>query len=741
VAISPDGKVLATAAAEAKEQGFQLCFWDATTGKLLRTADQPKPVHGMPVIVPIRMEFSPDGKTLVTTAIDIRLWDVATGRCQARLASVIGGAVSFSPDGKRVAVGSVAASIEGVGFYTTVTDTSTAGHVTSLGVVAQRTPAGWFLPGGRLVAAQGLPDDLKPSGAFVQLYEVGTWKATKRLDGWFAAAGPDGNVVLTLAPDKGRSGRVLEAWDATTGAELRRLPHDWVPWEYTVQPDGLLVGVSVGFSPDGTRLAIVEARGGTPDKPRMGVRLIPTAGLWAPPGSGAPAVAPAPRPRGDGDPADEGETLLREMDAKIVAAKTLRIDFEVRLPPGFLDLSGRGTPERAIAGVLVLGDRNRFRFEGWAAGDSGTLGIVVSDGKRTGQLAPGMTAPELCPVAGWHNEVLREWLGRGGTFAALSMVWSRAHDPAQERPGPGDGPRAANPRLLQDEVVNGVRCRVVGYDLSSRDGSFADARVWIDPNTHLPVRREMTFRGSAQPCTAVHTRFEIDPKLDDALFEMPTEADLLLARMDAKIRTAKALRVEFEVRDASAGKGDPVAKGSLVLADRNRFRHEVASFILLPAKWVTVSDGKRIGGVPPHMNAPPFPPLPEWHNEVLRAWLGRGGTFLSPAAVLEYAGRAGGKKPGPDDDPRVTGAKLLPDEEVGGVKARVVAYDLSWRLLGPDPEDRAMKVRLWIDPKTGLPVRRTMTARKQGREVTYTEALTTFEVDPKIDDKLFEVPE
>jgi hypothetical protein len=34
-----------------------------------------------------------------------------------------------------------------------------------------------------------------------------------------------------------------------------------------------------------------------------------------------------------------------------------------------------------------------------------------------------------------------------------------------------------------------------------------------------------------------------------------------------------------------------------------------------------------------------------------------------------------------------------------------------------------------------------MTARKQGREVTYTEALTTFEVDPKIDDKLFEVPE
>jgi outer membrane lipoprotein-sorting protein len=94
----------------------------------------------------------------------------------------------------------------------------------------------------------------------------------------------------------------------------------------------------------------------------------------------------------------------------------------------------------------------------------------------------------------------------------------------------------------------------------------------------------------------------------------------------------------------------------------------------------------------------------------------------------------------------VSNVKLLPDEEVGGVKARVVAYDLTWKAFGtPD----TVKMRVWIDPKTKLPLRRTMTVKLPAvgqpgagvKDAVYTAVHKKFEINPKLDDKLFELPE
>jgi hypothetical protein len=157
----------------------------------------------------------------------------------------------------------------------------------------------------------------------------------------------------------------------------------------------------------------------------------------------------------------------------------------------------------------------------------------------------------------------------------------------------------------------------------------------------------------------------------------PPEAERLLAAMDAKIRRAKALRIAFEVRFDDDGKGEPSSVGSLLIADRNRFRFESEDMW----RWtrVVVSDGKRIGSDPPRKNAPPFPPLRDWHNEVVKSCIGRLGGWTAPILALDLADRAGGKRPGADDLPRVSNAKTLPDEKVDGTKARVVAYDLPWR--------------------------------------------------------------
>jgi outer membrane lipoprotein-sorting protein len=447
-------------------------------------------------------------------------------------------------------------------------------------------------------------------------------------------------------------------------------------------------------------------------------------------------------------PPDDAEALLRAVDVKIAAAKTLRIEFELRMPDG---------PERSQAGELVLADRNRFRVEFWYD-DPRKLGIMVGNGKRAWLIGPDKTSAEATPYPDWHNEVLRSWLARGGTYASLLAVSFRSRD---QKPGPADGPRAANARLLPDEEVRGVKCRVVGYDLTwperrspdgrSRELSPPDARVrvWIDPKTTLPVRREMTWpsplgRGFVT-WVATHTRFDIDPQLDDGLFEKPTEADLLLARMDATIRNARSLRMEVTI--TSPGGLPPLpARGSVVLDDRNRFRLELALADDTPkTTWIAVADGKAMVGVG-GSGPVPVPPylkglVPAWHNDVLRRWLGKGGTMFSVQAMAWYLQRAKGKEPGPEVGPFVSKSRLLPDEEIGGTKARVVEYDLTWKgVWDVTGEPTPVKVRVSIDPKTSLPVRRTVDWGPRSYLSDFTATHTRTEIDPKLDDKLFELP-
>ena len=229
----------------------------------------------------------------------------------------------------------------------------------------------------------------------------------------------------------------------------------------------------------------------------------------------------------------DADRLLSEMDAAVTAARTLRIDFEIRTPPNFLRLSDRSTPAKSFNGSLVLGDRNRFRYE--LHGDF--PGLLVSDGTRLGGTWIGMGYPPGdIPLPAWHNEVLRAWLGRGGTLLSMIGMSQVLTSRPVAGPGPGDGPRATNARLLPDEDVRGVKARVVEYDLTWVGPGLDPAsgtqptrvRVWIDPKTRLPVRRTMTptaGRGEAadpeQQFTAIHTKFELDPKLDDKLFELP----------------------------------------------------------------------------------------------------------------------------------------------------------------------------------------------------------------------------
>ena len=212
----------------------------------------------------------------------------------------------------------------------------------------------------------------------------------------------------------------------------------------------------------------------------------------------------------------------------------------------------------------------------------------------------------------------------------------------------------------------------------------------------------------------------------------PSDAERLLSEMDAKITATKALRIEFEIRKiAERADEEQPLKGSLVLGTQNRLRYEVTG-------WLTssvVSDGKQLQSVVVNPAMRKTQPMPEWFGDTLRAWLGRGGTFVATGRLLDFVADPDASPPGTEDGPRLSNAKLMSDEKVGAVTAKVVEYDLAWEKL-PTTATTA-RVRVWIDPATKLPLKRTMTFPFGSKSESFTAVHTKFEIDPKLDDGLF----
>lgn len=224
VEISPNGKV---AALGHSNEGI-VALIDMTDGSLLGNL-----IWHINEISDI--DFSPDGKRLVTAALDytVAVWDVENRTLISTLAhegEVYG--VSFSPDGKKIA------SAGGDG-YVLVADAESGEILLRLGpaTAAMRTVR-WSADGTRLVAAG---DD-----QLARVYDAQSGQQLALLEGhgsWMTDAlfTPDGKQVVTAAGDG-----YAAVWDAATGELWGGLEADTksAVWSVDVSPDGRYVAAA-----------------------------------------------------------------------------------------------------------------------------------------------------------------------------------------------------------------------------------------------------------------------------------------------------------------------------------------------------------------------------------------------------------------------------------------------------------------------------------------------------------------
>ena len=221
---SPDGAVLVTTNGNTRSQESNIIrVWAVPSGRqsmqMLHTSDQGRWSTGIEALA-----MSPDGKFLATASADqsARLWDMSTGREAVRLdhASTVE-ALAFSSDGRYLATGSRNSTIQ-------VWEMSSGKTVQEMhhsdGVVKVA-----FSPDGQYLASAGRSDI-----ALVWAVHGGREMARVTHDGWLIddiAFSPDGQYLVTQGRD--HAVRIWRLWPADLLAEacvrLRRnlTPEEW----------------------------------------------------------------------------------------------------------------------------------------------------------------------------------------------------------------------------------------------------------------------------------------------------------------------------------------------------------------------------------------------------------------------------------------------------------------------------------------------------------------------------------
>lgn len=199
---------------------------------------------------------------------------------------------------------------------------------------------------------------------------------------------------------------------------------------------------------------------------------------------------------------EDPELLMRALEARLLAARHVLVEARIE---------ARGAIAASLAGRTELFDRNRGRAEyrGQFAGAPADLALEVDS--RVTQMRSGAQQREE-PTAPEANRALIVGFTRMGLLHNLARLHGLQ---APDHAGGGaeswvqlDAFRPTT-YILGGELEGAMS---FGFDVMVGGGAAAPARVWLDPDSGLPRRRQITVRFPQGEMTVVedYVRFVVE---------------------------------------------------------------------------------------------------------------------------------------------------------------------------------------------------------------------------------------
>jgi outer membrane lipoprotein-sorting protein len=218
------------------------------------------------------------------------------------------------------------------------------------------------------------------------------------------------------------------------------------------------------------------------------------------------------------------------------------------------------------------------------------------------------------------------------------------------------------------------------------------------------------------------------PVLAVVLSQAGEDAEKTFRAMESKVAKADTLQVTFEGKlEGPKGEGGSF-KGQVQVGTGNKARIEAElTFMGKSSKMTMISDGTKMASVMDgKSNTQDTPPAMRSLMTVALARLGIGTAVFMVSAP--------GDKTNPLETIKVSDFKKGKAEKVGDRMADVIEYKLNIN-------GKMTDCAVWIDSATGLPLRRTLRGSEVGATFTFTETYGMFAINPKLDAKVFALPQ
>jgi outer membrane lipoprotein-sorting protein len=214
---------------------------------------------------------------------------------------------------------------------------------------------------------------------------------------------------------------------------------------------------------------------------------------------------------------DSDQKIYQSMEEKIANAKTHKVTFEVDESYGKYKTSGE----------LILGSHGQLKLTSEVTERKTAFtnskhrnNIVVSDGKsimfRTQADARELRANSDKETDEKSWTLLVNGLKRNSLYSAIASVLRVPRSTLIDAP--------SNFTDLGKEMVEGHNATVVGYTLAQKDQPRFACKIWINPDTMLPLKRTIEAKKDGVLTVRVvetYKKWELNPKLQDSDFVLP----------------------------------------------------------------------------------------------------------------------------------------------------------------------------------------------------------------------------